>query len=473
MQLNDVHSRLNATEIAYIERPRDESEVVALVRRARAEGSAICPFGGRHAMGGQQFCAGAIAVDTSDLLGTPQLDHDRGLLTIGAGAHWPAVIAATWSAGKPTREGGGRWGIRQKQTGADDMSLGGSVSANAHGRGMGIGPLVDDVEGFRIVTANGDALRCSRAEHPDLFSLAIGGYGMFGIITEVTLRLAERRKLRRVVDIIDLDDAINAARRRFNEGCLYGDFQYAIDPSDDSFLRRGVMACYTPVSESVPVSPLEADLSQDRWLELLELAHTDKARAFALYAQYYLTTHGRVYWSDTMQLSTYIPAYSDFLATRLKAGGPDESLMITELYVPPDALAAFMLSARSVLRTAEVEDIYGTIRSIRRDTTTFLPWAKQDYACIIFNLRTPHTCDGVGRTRETCRRLIDAAIELNGSFYLTYHGWATRPQLQQAYPRLGEWFKQKRTYDSDELFQSAWYRRLKEVITEPGSGLEA
>lgn len=459
--LNDVHSRLNGTEVREVARPGTTEEVVALVDRARHEGRPLCAFGGRHAMGGQQFRAGAIAVDTSALVGTPRLDAERGLLTMGAGSQWPRVIEGCRADDLPAGRG---WAIRQKQTGADDMSLGGSVSANAHGRGLGIGPMCEDVESLRLVNARGEVVECSRDRNADLFGLAIGGYGLFGIITEVTLRLTARRKMRRIVDIIDLDDAINAAHRRFAEGCAYGDFQYAIDPSDDSFLRRGVMACYMPAGDDAPLSPAEADLPRERWLELLTLAHTDKARAFALYSQHYLGTHGRVYWSDLMQMSTYIPTYADFLSKRLRDAGPDESLMISELSIPPLELPAFMAAARRILREQGVEDIYGTIRSIRRDRTTFLPWARRDYACVIFNLRTPHTAEGIGRSRETSVALTDAALELDGSFYLTYHRWATRAQVLRAYPQFEEWLELKRRHDPGEVFQSDWYCHYRSMF---------
>ena len=58
---------------------------------------------------------------------------------------------------------------------------------------------------------------------------------------------------------------------------------------------------------------------------------------------------------------------------------------------------------KQTLRDAGVQDIYGTIRSIRRDQTTFLPWAKADYACVIFNLRTPHAARGIAHSRRVPR----------------------------------------------------------------------
>jgi hypothetical protein len=154
-----------------------------------------------------------------------------------------------------------------------------------------------------------------------------------------------------------------------NPAARFGDFQYSIDAQDASFLRRGVFPCYHPVDDNVPIDDGASDLQRDDWLKLIGLAYRDKRQAFARYSQYYLSTHGRVYWSDTMQLSTYVPDYAQSIHDAPDAARPDESLMIGELYVPPARLLAFMSAARRVLRDEGVEDIYGTIRAIRRTTS--------------------------------------------------------------------------------------------------------
>jgi FAD/FMN-containing dehydrogenase len=465
--VNDVHSRLNATDVCQIIAPQAVEEVQAAVRRAATRGLPVAIAGGRHAMGGQQFAAGGLLLDMTGMDRVIRFDAERGLIEIGAGAEWPRIIAVTHALQPGPRK---RWGIRQKQTGADCLTLGGAIAANIHGRGLLMGPIVEDIENLTLVDARGEVIRCSRTENAGLFSLVVGGYGLFGIVTCATLRLWPRRPLRRIVNIIDIDEAVPAAYRRAEEGCLYGDFQYAIDPSDSSFLRRGVMACYAP-AEGEPVSDGAMDLSSDAWTELLHLAHTDKRRAFDLYAQHYLKTHGQVYWSDLMQLSTYIPSYAEFLARRRARDGaepaPDESLMIGEMFVPPERILDFMAAARAVLKRTGVEDIYGTIRAIRRDETSFLAWARADYACVIFNLRTPHTDAGIARTAAAFRGLIDAAADLSGSYYLTYHRYATCEQVERCHPRLREFFALKQQHDPTSVFQSNWYRHHLALLGAP------
>jgi len=59
------------------------------------------------------------------------------------------------------------------------MTIGGTVSANAHGHCLGAPPIVSDMEWIEIATADNVLQKCSRTEEKELFSLAIGGYGLF------------------------------------------------------------------------------------------------------------------------------------------------------------------------------------------------------------------------------------------------------------------------------------------------------
>lgn len=452
--VNDVHSQLNETRVEEVATPRDSDELRAAVKDAAARGLPVAVAGGRHAMGGQQFCAGGLLIDTTEMRRPLALDVERGLLEMEAGAMWPEVITSSH-----TLQGENiRWGIRQKQTGADALTLGGSVAANGHGRGLLMGPMVDDIEALTVVTADGEMVRCSRDENAELFSLVVGGYGLFGVIATVTLRLGERMRLRRLVNVLDVDEAVPAFYRRLAEGCVYGDFQYAIDPTDQDFLRRGVLACYAQAGEEATVPDDGAGLTGEQWIGLLQLALTDKKKALQLYSQHYLATHGNVYWSDTMQLSTYVPSYAEVLNQAEEVNAPGESLVIGELYTPPDHVLEFLERSRGILRETGAEDIYGTIRAIRKDETTFLPWASSDFGCVIFNLRTRHTPAGVAHTADAFRRLNDAALDLGGSFFLTYSRAATRDQVERGYPAFADFLRLKRRYDPELRFQSEWWR---------------
>src|SRR6184192_2331293 len=440
--VNDVHSQLNRTRVLELLVPRNRDQLAEIVRSASRKAVPISVSGGRHSMGGQQFAADSICIDTRSLNRVTAFDRERGLVEAEAGIQWPKLIRAYLEveSGKPKQ-----WGIAQKQTGADTFTLGGSLSSNVHGRGLAMKPLISNIESFTLINADGKSVRCSRDENNELFRVAIGGYGLFGLIDSVTLRLVPRQKLRRVVEIIRSDDLTRRFEERIAQEFLYGDFQFSVDEKSPDFLQRGVFSCYQPIDEHDPIVA-EKKLRNDDWLDLLRLAYTDREKAFKHYSDYYLSTNGQTYWSDTNQVGAYLPNYAQKIHDQI--GGDESSLIITEIYVPRADLPDFLTEAADLLRSNRTIVIYGTVRLIEKDDESFLAWAKQSYACIIFNLLTLHTPSGIEASARSFRGLIDLAIARGGSYYLTYHKFAKTEQVLACYPQFKQFLDLKRKYDA-------------------------
>lgn len=457
---NDKHSKLNLTKVARVMHPSTEEEVITAIQKAASTGQKISICGARHAMGGQQFGADTLLLDLSSLTGLGAVDLENGRVEAGAGMMWPELIDSLLAC-QVNQEC--VWSIRQKQTGADDLTLGGSLAANIHGRGLKMRPIIDDVEAFTLIDGDGCRHRCSRDENEELFQLAIGGYGCFGVITSVLLRLTPRKKLERLVEITTIDQLVSKLDERLSKGCLYGDFQFSINESSADFLTRGVLSSYRPVEVTREMPEVRNDLGASDWEELIHLAHHDRARVFQVYSDFYLSSHKSLYWSDTHQLSVYLEDYHAKVDHDCGAKVP-ASEMITELYVPRKHLAEFMNRAAALLRKGEVPVIYGTVRLIERDDESFLAWAREGFACIIFNLHTEHDCEGIARSSEMFRTLIDLALDFGGSYYLTYHRWARKDQVEKSHPRFREFLERKEHYDPGQRFQSEWWRHHRDLL---------
>lgn len=462
MVLNDIHSQLNPTRVSRLVRPADLGQLEGAIRDASRQGKALSVSGGRHSMGGQQFGTDTIHLDMRRMQRVLGFDRDRGLIEVEAGIQWPAVVeGCDWYQ----REAGPRWGIRQKQTGADRLTLGGALAANAHGRGLELPPIVADVESLVLVDARGDLHRCSRVENPELFSLVVGGFGCFGVVYSLVLRLAPRQVVERVVEVRSIHGLSEAFEDRIAKGFLFGDFQFKTDESAADYLETGVFSCYRPVGSDAPPRKRRRRLPPSRWRRLLELAHTDKERAFEEYSSYYITTSGRRYWSDSHQLSAYTDGYHTWLDRRAGVHVPG-SEMISEVYVPRARLEDFMGIAADAFRAAGVHVIYGTIRLIEQDDVTFLPWAREAWACIVFNFHVDHSEEGIAKARSQFRLLIDLALEQGGSYFLTYHRWARRDQVEACYPQMTEFLRHTLEWDPEERFQSDWYRHYREMYAD-------
>jgi FAD/FMN-containing dehydrogenase len=459
--VNDLHSQLNATRVNRVVEPDSFDAARGAIAAAKRERRAVCIAGGRHAMGAQAFATDGVLVDIRKLDRVLAFDMERGLIEVESGMQWPKLLDELTSAQRGRAK---QWGFAQKQTGADRLTMGGCVSANVHGRGLTLPPFVGDVESFTLLDAKGDLKNCSRAENQELFRLVTGGYGLFGLIYSVTLRLVPRRKIERIVEVRDIEGIPAAFADRIRDGFVYGDFQYSIDDRSDGFLRQGVFSCYKPVADSTPMPQAQKELAEGDWIDLLYLAHAGKAEAFKRYAGYYLSTSGQVYWSDEHQMSIYPDHYHRELDRKTEARHKATEA-ITEIYCERDALARFMADVREDARRNKVEIIYGTVRLIEQDRESFLAWAKKPYACVIFNLHVVHTAQGIRHAANAFRRLIDIGIKYGGSYFPTYHKYATRRQVEACYPQFAEFLKLKRKHDPAEVFQSDWYRHYRKMFS--------
>ena len=81
---------------------------------------------------------------------------------------------------------------------------------------------------------------------------------------------------------------------------------------------------------------------------------------------------------------------------------------------------------------------------------------------------------GVSRRRYipgAFRALIDLAIAHGGRYYLTYHRWARRDQVERCYPQMPAFLGLKRQHDPAEVFQSTWYRHYRTMFTRAQADL--
>lgn len=458
--LNDQHTRLNPTHVADLFHPHTVSDIRHSLSKGKLCHRPLIAAGGFHSAGGQQMISKGSVLETRHLCRVSNFDSSKGLLEVEAGIQWPELMQYLVDTQKDWTF---QWGIRQKPTGTDRISMGGSLSSNIHGKGLNFSPLIGDVESFKLIDAKGNLTSCSREQNPELFSLVIGGYGLFGIIYSVTLRLQARERVRRMVQVLKIDNLVQELYRAKMQGAGYGDFQFEIDPESDGFLTRGIMSTYHPLKANEANPQTESKpMSEDVWADLVYQVHVNKTEAFKKYSQHYLESNGQVDWSDSFQTGPYRDGYHSTIDKQL--GGPPASECLTEVYVDPKRLADFMKTVAEDFRKNKVDVIFGTVRMIQADRESFLPWARRDYACVIFNLHVLHTAEGIEHAKQAFQRLIDYAIALDGSYYLTYHRYARKDQVLACYSQFPEFLELKKKYDPKEVFRSNWYNHYAEMF---------
>ena len=128
---------------------------------------------------------GAVAVPEGGLLlktssmASVEVDPVRRVARVGGGALWTDVIAAAAPHGLAPLSG------TSPAVGVTGYTLGGGAGwlSRLHGY------AADSVVRAELVTADGELVTASAAEHPDLFWALRGGSGNFGVVTRLELRL--------------------------------------------------------------------------------------------------------------------------------------------------------------------------------------------------------------------------------------------------------------------------------------------
>jgi FAD/FMN-containing dehydrogenase len=448
----DDASRLNAVSVARQWQPQrvtGEEWLEALraeLRAAAAEGRAVAVGAARHSMGGQALARGGVAM-TFDVGQTGrdrwlEADRDARTYRVAAGARWRQVVTALDPLG---------WSPAVMQSN-NDFGVAATLSVNAHGWSVPYGPFGTTVRSFRLMLASGDLVTCSPTENSELFALAIGGYGLLGVVVGLEVSMVENVLLRPTHELLPAAELGPGMVARIagdtTVQMMYG--RLAVDAR--RFLRESVLVTYRPV----PGKPLAA---------------TSGGLAIALTREVFRAQVGsdnakrRRWYAETI----VAPKASSGIASRNRLlnepvahlAGRDRSRtdILHEYFVPADALEAFLDTCRRVIPGSRQDLLNVTLRYVAEDRASVLAYARgARVAAVMFfsqRMTQAHEEDMAAMTR----RLIDAALDAGGSFYLPYRLHARPNQLARAYPRLEEFLDGKRRYDPRLLFRNLMWDR--------------
>jgi FAD/FMN-containing dehydrogenase len=163
---------------ALIARCTGPGDVAAAVGLARRSGLPLAVRGGGHSFPGQSVCDGGIVADLAPMKGI-DLDPENRTVRAGAGVLLGELDRETQGFGLAVPAG------IVTHTGLSGLTLGGGIGWLQRKHGL----TVDQLLSAELVTAEGELVRASEEENPDLFWGIRGGGGNFGVVTEFEFRL--------------------------------------------------------------------------------------------------------------------------------------------------------------------------------------------------------------------------------------------------------------------------------------------
>lgn len=423
--VNDV-TQINRIDVFAVATPRSTEQ---LQQALRATTLPVSIGGGHFSMGGHTASPGSLHLDLRGMNQVLAFEPAQRVIRVQAGIRWCDIQRFVDPHGLA---------VKIMQTYAN-FTVGGALSVNAHGRYIGLGPVVLSVRRIVLVLASGETRVASPHENADLFYAAIGGYGAIGIIAEAELELVPNTRVARhnVKLATSSYPAWFDARVRSRPDAVF----HNADLYPPHYTRARAVTWYETdlPATGARLQPLRRAYLAELYF-LWSISETPLGKLRREYLIDPLLFLGKkVHWRN------YEAGYD---TAELEPVGRDRrTYVLQEYFVPHDQLLAFIPKLAAVLAKHKVNMINISIRHAAADPGTLLAWAKgETFAFVLYHKQ--RTRDNAReRVGVWTRELIDAALSCGGTYYLPYQLHATSDQFHRAYPLARTLFARKRELD--------------------------
>jgi len=449
--VNDV-SCLSRTPVQGVVAVKSEKDIADALAYARDQGLKVSMAGALHSMGGHAFARDGVVLDMTGF-NAVIVNAEARTMTVQSGARWHDIQNVLHP----------RFAVKAMQS-SDVFTVGGSISVNAHGMDHQVGAIERTLRRLRIMLADGSTVTASRSENTDLYRHIVGGYGLFGIILDAEIEIADNviyESRRRLIDIADFP-------RIFAEeiaadpaiGLFYGHLSTA----PGSFLRE--MLLYTYHRQDLPdvkLPPL-ADVSSAglrrlifnlskqgslfadaKWYAEKELEHKFESCTVSEIA-------GRT--GEACLVSRNEPMHDSvpYLFNNLKY----ETDILHEYFVPRTNLVSFVDQMRDLMQKSDTLLLNASVRVVHKEEIA-LNYAPEEAFSVVLYVNQTVDEAGIEKMRGLTRDLVDLVHLSGGRFFLPYQRHYDALQLKRAYPMISDFFAAKTRFDPHKLFSNNFY----------------
>jgi FAD/FMN-containing dehydrogenase len=441
----DDASELSPTRVArhVTMRARFQDAEIAALRgeldQARRDGRPVVPSASRHSMGGQSLAEGGTALTLDqDWI---ELDRQKGTYRVAAGVRWSRVIRDLDSAGFSPA-------VMQSN---NDFGVASTFSVNAHGWPVPFSGCGATVRSVRMMLADGSLVTCSRSENEALFRHAMGGYGLFGIVTELELDMVPNARLSPRFDQMRGEElGLRFARLIAEDPSVrmaYGRMDVALD----RFFEDAMLVSYRPTAEQTGLPPAGGSGFVSRRARDVFRAQpgSDAAKRFRWWTEVVLLPH-------LAQNATRNSLMNEPVVT-LDDNDPFHTDILHEYFVAPARFAEFVTACREVIPSSFQQLLNITLRYVATDADSVLAYAPEPRIAAVMLFSQEKTVRGEVDMARMTQALIERVLAIGGTYYLPYRPHARSDQFLRGYPRAADFVRAKREADPGLLFRNRFW----------------
>lgn len=451
--VNDI-SEMNQTKILDTIDVVNIKDIIKTLKLSLKNNNRLSMYGSQHSMGGQTIVQNGYRLNMNNFNKILKFDRDMMTITVEPGLKWDELIRYLNTYGYSPMT------LQSYST----FTIGGTISVNAHGLTNDetvIGSIVD----MTILLSDMTIQKCSKYENSKLFSLVVGGYGLFGIILEVTLKVTFNEKYKMTQFILNTDTFEEAYQNARKHGI--------VKLAKINVVNFDQIYFYELTKQNKPdqiiVSKLNNKLSSMsaasqmlyKWALPFKSAQKIRYGLEQIKKKPLEVTAVHIEKNQLLFEST-VPI------TKLKNILIDlnQTHILQEFFIPDkdDNFKKWMKIIKQYFVSNNFKNVLLlniAIRYVKADNLSFLSYAKHDSYAFVFYYRITKTKFGDNELNKINMNLIDNVIKLNGTFYLPYRHHYTKNQLLQCYPEFKEFSNLKDMYDKKNVFGNMWFDKYK------------
>ncbi|WP_442600363.1 FAD-binding oxidoreductase [Neobacillus sp. D3-1R] len=440
--------KLLPTAIKEIRSATNEEVLAKWVKTENIQKGKISIAGMQHTQGGHTLFPGATLIDMKSYNKILNYQPEMQQITVQSGITWDQIQKRINPDGLALR-------VTQSQS---IFTVGGSLSANIHGRDIRFGSLYDTVQSFRLLTPQGEIIEVSRTKNKAWFPYVIGGYGLFGIILDVTLNLTKDELYQIESQSMTVQEYPSYFIEQVKGNTKTKMHMARISVAPETFLEDMYVINYNLATNQSKIK----DFNQLNEREVVALPKA--LLGFSRYSD----VGKNVLWEAQKK---YLLNKSDSFITRnnvmrsesqfMEYEQPGRTEILSELFIPVKEYPALINDLKKILKNKNVNLLNITIRYVEKDEQAVLSYAKEDMFGLVMLINQGTRKQDIVDTQSTVRHLIDATLSHGGTYYLPYYPYASTEQIRKSYPNLDKFFQKKMEMDPNEVFVNLFYKEYK------------
>lgn len=445
--LRSDYSKLRPVKVERVIASKEVKQLQEIVKEASAKGLQISIAGQRHSQGGHTYYKDSIVLDMTPFNKVLAFDEKAKTITVQAGATWADVQKFI-----------NPYGLAVKTMQSQNIfTIGGSISVNAHGRDIRNGSLISTVESFRLLGTDGVIRNVSRSENAELFPLALGGFGLFGVIVDVTLSLTDDEVYEMTGDTMTTSTYADYFINHVKQNPDIHLHLARISVAPNSFLTEMYATNYT-VQPDLRVADYNKLKLKDSYVLPLKFLFSlnrtfdwGKNALWSLQRKFIPNQHTILTRNNAMRSESDFMDYSS----------DTNNDLLQEYFIPVEHFSDFVNSMKPILQEEHLNLLNITVRYVNHDEEATLSYAKSDMFALVCLFNTPLSETAQARMTHGIQRIIDQVQTLGGSYYLPYAPFPSVDQFQTIYPKSDAFFQAKDKWDPTHMFMNNFYDDYK------------